>query len=100
MPPSSPSVSLTECLNLSATWRRTRTASRVTSVPMPSPGNTSMFRFKVVRFLNYLGRLGHWLHGMLLNQGEDLFIHQALLAMIGKRRELGVNQIQMFPGED
>ena len=32
--------------HFSATVRRTRTASRVTSVPIPSPGRTRMLRFK------------------------------------------------------
>src|SRR5438128_12066631 len=91
MPPSSPSVSFSECFQTSATRRSTRTASRVTSVPMPSPGRTRIDRFmRSVR--GHLLRL-HLLH--FLDQRDDLFVEQTFFA-IGQRCEPLVQHVELL----
>src|SRR5450432_2648900 len=96
MPPSSPSVNRRLWWNLSATWRSTRTASRVTSMPMPSPGNTrtlsSMKTNASVR-RRYLGHLPSVLPTGV-NKGDDFFVHQALLSVIGNGGKAKVDVVQ------
>src|SRR3954453_5738480 len=94
MPPSSPSVSFKQCFHFAATCSRTRTASRVTSVPMPSPGRTRTFRsMPLVR------RHADRLFAALPDQRDDLLVHEALLAMVGYGREPVVEGVQLFAAQ-
>src|SRR5450432_2077919 len=96
MPPSSPSVNCRLWWNLPATWRSTRTASRVTSTPMPSPGSTSTLRSMRTHESISRRHLG-LLTGA--DQRHDFFVHQALLAVIGYRGEAKVEVVQFRPGK-
>src|SRR5215471_3131077 len=90
IPPSSPSVTLSWCFHLLATWRRTRTASRVTSVPIPSPGSTSTFRF-----MKWLLRRRAYGLSDLVNERDDLLVHQALLASVRSLRKALVQFLKL-----
>src|SRR5579863_2395237 len=104
MPPSRPSVSRTVWFHLRATCCNTRTASRVTSVPIPSPGRTRMLRFIWVEFFCqplwvFQPSVGSRLLSLrVFNQGGDLFIQHALLA-IRQRGEAMIQAIQLVAGQ-
>src|ERR1043166_3304879 len=109
MPPSRPLVRLSECFHFCATRRSTRTASRVTSAPIPSPGNTKIFRFircyvqvRIVAKNAYATSVRHRLLRLLLlrlaDQNDNLFVHQPFFT-VGQRRETTIEIVQLFPRE-
>src|SRR3569833_618115 len=105
MPPSSPSLNVSLWSYNSETWRRTLTASRQTSTPMPSPGRTNTFRFMRSCGRTSLGgcfRLEH-LRGRLaadniLYEHNNLFISKSLL-VVRHLCELVLVRLQFFSGQ-
>ena len=85
------------CFHFSATTRSTRTASRVTSVPMPSPGRTRMLRFKYspVPCNRRWRRLARQPADCRCGERGDLLVHQALL-VVGQRGESRVDDVELF----
>src|SRR3954452_6788808 len=93
IPPSRPSVRFRVCFHLVATYCRTRTASRVTSVPMPSPGRT-----RTLRFMNSVCQSDLGLPA-LVDQDDDFLVHEALLAVVGNSGEAMIEAVEFALGE-
>src|SRR3569833_106620 len=93
MPPRRPSRSVSWCFHFSATTRRTRTASRVTSRPIPSPGSTRMLRFHVLA-VSY--RLGYF--ATATRHGRDFLVHEAVF-VIGQGGHLSIDRVELRGAE-
>src|SRR3954470_24098396 len=72
---------------------------------MPSPGRTRTLRSMVCLSRDREGavilvcRDPHRLLAALLDERENLLVHEAFFAMVGDRRKAVVQRVQLLPGE-